>query len=67
MVGETPPASKNLTKTDVKDLSEINSAMPHDDMHDLTIAEAITSGKPTLILFATPASARQPRAAPTWR
>lgn len=53
-VGEAAPRSKNLTKRDVEDLSEIDSAAPHDDMHDLTIAEAVQSGKPALILFATP-------------
>lgn len=53
-VGEAAPPSKNLTKKDVKSLSEIDSAAPHDDMHDLTIAEAVRSGKPTLVLFATP-------------
>jgi hypothetical protein len=54
MVGELAPRSKNLTKYDVADLSEIDSASPPSDMHDLTIAEAVTSGKPTLVLFAAP-------------
>ncbi|HYO49254.1 MAG TPA: hypothetical protein VEW94_05330 [Chloroflexia bacterium] len=54
MVGEPAPPSKNLTKKDVADISEIDSASPPSDMHDLTIAEAVTSGKPTLVLFAAP-------------
>src|SRR4028118_297405 len=29
-------------------------SQPHDDMHNMTIAEAAQSGKPTLILFAAP-------------
>lgn len=53
-VGESAPPSRNLTKKDVKSLSEIDSGRPPNDMHDLTIAEAVRSGKPTLILFATP-------------
>src|SRR5207249_7327307 len=54
MIGDAAPASKNLTKKDVKSLDEIDSARPHDDMHDLTIADAVKSGKPTVVLFATP-------------
>src|SRR5438045_2662431 len=54
MIGDAAPASKNLTKMDVKSLDEIDSARPHDDMHDLTIADAVKSGKPTVVLFATP-------------
>lgn len=53
-VGEPAPPSRNLTKADVKNLSEISSAQPPAAMHDLTIAEAVRSGKPSLILFATP-------------
>lgn len=53
-VGETAPPSDNLTRRDVRDLNEIDSARPHDAMHDLTIKEAVRSGKPTLVLFATP-------------
>lgn len=52
-VGEPAPPSRNLTGKDVR-LSAIDSARPHDTMHDLTIADAVRSGKPTLILFATP-------------
>lgn len=54
MIGDPAPASKNLTSKDVKDLNTICSARPNDDMHDMTIADAIKSGKPTVILFATP-------------
>ena len=54
MIGDAAPPSKNLTAKDVKDLSTIDFADPHDDMHDMTIADAVKSGKPTLILFATP-------------
>ena len=53
-IGELAPPSKNLTEKDVKDLAEICSTRPHDDMHSMTIADAVKSGKPTLILFATP-------------
>ncbi len=54
MIGEPAPPSNNLTAGDVHSLDEICSAKPHDDMHDLTIAEAVRSGKPTVVLFAAP-------------
>ncbi len=54
MVGETPLLSQNLTIKDDPTLDNICSAQPHDDMHNMTIAEAAKSGKPTLILFAAP-------------
>jgi hypothetical protein len=54
MVGETPPLSQNQTIKDDPTLDNICSAQPHDDMHNMTIAEAVKSGRPTLILFAAP-------------
>lgn len=54
MIGEMPPASKNVTQADDPTLASICSALPHDDMHSMTIADSIKSGKPTFILFATP-------------
>jgi hypothetical protein len=54
MVGDAAPLSKNLTAKDVQDVGEICSAAPRDNMHDLTIAEAVQSGKPTIVLFAAP-------------
>lgn len=53
MVGEAVPASTNQTVRDAK-IEDICSAKPADNMHELTIAEALQSGKPTLILFAAP-------------
>jgi hypothetical protein len=39
----------------VSDLSQIDSsASPSADLHQLTVAEAIASGRPTVILFASP-------------
>ena len=53
-VGSFAPRSHNLTLRDVRDVAEIDSAQPHDTMHNLTIADAVKSGKPTVILFGTP-------------
>ena len=52
--GEAAPPSKNLTIADVADVGEICSAQPHDDMHSMTIEEAVKSGKPSIVLFAAP-------------
>ncbi|HKP54616.1 MAG TPA: hypothetical protein VJ183_18420 [Chloroflexia bacterium] len=56
IVGDPAPPSKNQTvrDPDIKSIGEICSAQPPDDMHDLTIADAIKSGKPTVILIAAP-------------
>ena len=54
MVGEVPPLSQNQTIKDDPTLDNICSAQPHDDMHNMTIAEAVKSGRPSLILFAAP-------------
>jgi hypothetical protein len=53
LVGEPAPRSKNQTVHDAA-IDEICSAVPHDDMHEMTIADAVTSGKPTVILIAAP-------------
>jgi hypothetical protein len=55
MVGQPAPRSHQPTIHDVKDISEIDSsAQPDPRLHDTTIADAIATGKPTLVLFATP-------------
>ena len=53
IIGDAAPPSLNQTVRDSK-IEEIDSAQPHDDMHDLTIAEAVSSGKPTVLLIAAP-------------
>ena len=54
-IGSSAPLTRNLTVADVDDLAVIDSsAEPSPDMHRTTIADAIASGKPTLVLFAAP-------------
>ncbi|TMC76498.1 MAG: hypothetical protein E6J09_09920 [Chloroflexi bacterium] len=53
--GQPAPRSRNLTRADVPDLTSIDSGVPPDDMHDLSIADAIAQQRPALIVFATPA------------
>lgn len=54
-VGQPAPRSHNLTAHDVPDVSYIDSGQPPNDMHELSIAEAIAQHRPTLVVFATPA------------
>ena len=54
-IGDPAPASRQLTRGDVADITEIDSMQPPDPFHDLTIAAGLQTGKPLLVLFGTPA------------
>ena len=55
-MGAPAPLSETLTLDDVEDVTEIDTSNPPiPEMHTLTIAEAVTSGRPSVIVFATPA------------
>lgn len=54
-VGDPAPATRNATARDVSDVRDIDSGNPPDDMHELSIADAIAQHRPTLVVFATPA------------
>jgi hypothetical protein len=54
-IGQLALASRNLTAKDVPDLSYIDSGKPPDDMHQLSIADAIAKHQPALVVFASPA------------
>lgn len=55
-IGDPLPPSTHVTLRDVADVSEINSsAEPIAAMNELTVAEALQSGKPVLVAIATPA------------
>ena len=54
-VGDRAPRIHTPTGADVHgDLSKIDTRTPHDDMHDVDLADAV-GRKPVLLLFATPA------------
>ncbi|HXG36383.1 MAG TPA: hypothetical protein VNL15_05385, partial [Dehalococcoidia bacterium] len=56
MVGEPAPASRQLTLNDVADICEIDTSHPsRPHMHNTTVAEALRTGKPLVVAFATPA------------
>jgi hypothetical protein len=55
-IGEAAPLSTQPILDNVNDIAEIDTSDPPlPEMHDRTIADAVTSGRPTVIVFATPA------------
>jgi len=55
-IGDSVPAIKQLTTKDVPDVAMIDSSTPpRPQLHNLTVADALQSGKASLIAFATPA------------
>jgi hypothetical protein len=54
-VGQAAPRSRNQTLADVPDASYIDSGNPPDDMHTISIADAIAQHRAALVVFATPA------------
>lgn len=56
VAGDPAPASVQVLASDVADIRSIDTSLnPIVEQHNLTIADAIVSGKPTVIAFATPA------------
>jgi hypothetical protein len=55
-VGQPAIAVKTLTTKDTPDLSQLSSGSPvNPAMYQISLDEALKSGKPTVLLFATPA------------
>ena len=53
-LGTPAPASVQPILSDVKDITEIDSSSPpNPEMHDMTIAAAVSSGRPSVIAFAS--------------
>jgi hypothetical protein len=64
-VGDDAPRSVQQTLATVTDVEEIDSSYPpRGPMHETTIADAVTSGRPAVIAFATPAYCRSRVCAP---
>lgn len=53
--GDPAIPSKTAVATTPEEVAKICTADPVDDMHGLSLDQALTNGKPTLLLFATPA------------
>lgn len=55
-VGDRPPASQNRTLETEPEIAKLTSDWePEPALYEMTIAEAMQSGRPTVITFATPA------------
>ena len=53
--GQAAPKSDNLVASDVDDIRKIDSGDPPNDMHSVKISEAISKGRPLVVVFSTPA------------
>lgn len=54
-VGEVPPAIENRTLTTDPDLTKLTSdPVPEPGLYAMTVAEALASGKPSVVVIATP-------------
>ena len=55
-IGDRAPLSRNRIATDVPNLSHISSSHdPDPDLYTITVTDAVSSGKATVVTFATPA------------
>ena len=55
-IGQPGPPSVTLTSADVEDLATITSSpVPDPDLYQLSIHDALETGKPLVVVFATPA------------
>ncbi|MCE2463855.1 MAG: hypothetical protein J4F46_08100 [Dehalococcoidia bacterium] len=58
-IGSPALPSKNKTSRDVRALEELTTAIePDPELYSITVAEALDSGKPLVVAFATPAFCR---------
>lgn len=65
-IGSALPPSNQTVLRDVADIRDIDSSVnPIPEQHEMTVAEAVASGKPTVIAFATPAYCQSQVCGPT--
>ena len=53
-IGDMVPPSRNLTLSDVDNIEQIETRVPPDNMHELSVAQALERGRPFVVVFATP-------------
>ena len=64
-IGTIPPLRPNKTVHTVQRLAELSTAFtPDPELYQLTIGEAVITGRPTVIVFATPAFCTSPTCGP---
>ena len=65
-LGDPAPRSVQTILADVGDIGDIDSSEePIPEQHEMTVADAVTSGKPTVIAIATPAFCQSQICGPT--
>ncbi len=65
-VGDPAPRTEQVLVSDVDDIREIDSSEnPIPEQHNMTVADAVTSGLPTVIAIATPAFCESQICGPT--
>ena len=64
-IGTIPPLSRSKTVHTVERLEQLTTDFtPDPDLYQLTIAEGVISGRPTVVVFATPAFCTSPTCGP---
>jgi hypothetical protein len=53
-IGQPAPRSRNLTRHDVDDIRKIDSGAKPNDMHEISIADALDQKRPLVVAFSTP-------------
>ncbi len=55
-VGEVPPKSESRTLEDVTDVAELTTGSNRDEsLYQISVADALENGRPTVVVFASPA------------
>jgi peroxiredoxin len=54
-IGDPAPRSRQTIASDVAEIRDIDSMLPPDQFHGMTVADAAASGKPSVVFFGTPA------------
>jgi hypothetical protein len=63
-VGTPAPPSRNPTKDQVTDISTIDTGVPPDDMHYISVADAIAAHHPVVVYFGSPGFCRSKTCGP---
>jgi hypothetical protein len=65
-IGDPAPRSVQTILSDVEDIREIDTSQePIPEQHNMTVADAVTSGRPTVLAIATPAFCESQICGPT--
>jgi hypothetical protein len=64
-IGDPAPPSRQVTLANVASIDEIDTSYPpRPQMHDVTVADALRTGRPIVVAFATPAFCKSRTCAP---